>query len=63
MFEESHLRDHFESLMCRTQAAADGYESALRGVADLSLRERLGKLQREKLRHVQLLERLLEIVD
>jgi rubrerythrin len=63
MLDQAILRDQFEELLAGEKRAAEVYEQLLARADDPDLREQLGQLHREKLRHVQLTERLLEIVD
>lgn len=63
MLEQALLRDQFDQLLRAQREAVAGYEALARRLADEDLREEARQLQREKLRHVQLTERLLELVD
>ena len=63
MLEQALLRDQFQQLLCAQRQAMAGYQALADRLADGDLREEARQLQREKLRHVQLTERLLELVD
>lgn len=63
MLEQEMLREQFQALLEREQQAAEAYEDLLAKAADTSTREQVEQLYIGKQRHVQLTERLLEIVD
>lgn len=63
MLEQALLRDRFEVLLGQQQQALQAYASLAANVVDPSLRDQVEQLQRDKQRHVELTERLLEIVD
>lgn len=61
--EQAQLRERFETLLAQEQQALLTYESLLAQAIDPELRAHVETLCRDKLRHVELAERLLEIVD
>jgi len=61
--EEALLREQFEALLEQEREAARAYGGLLARIDDPAVRERLEELLREKRRHVELVERLLEIVE
>ncbi|HOF17510.1 MAG TPA: hypothetical protein PK082_01275 [Phycisphaerae bacterium] len=63
MLEQFFLREHFESLLAEQKKAADAYGKLAIDLNDPALQEKVAHLVREKQRHVQLTERLLEILD
>ena len=63
MLEQALLGERFQELLDMQRRAMAGYSDLAAGSADPATREDLAHLQREKLRHVQLTERLLEIVE
>jgi hypothetical protein len=62
MFEEAVLAEQFEELLDREQEAVRLYAEWVSDAADPLLREEVEQLLREKKRHIELTERLLEIV-
>ena len=62
MLEQAALREQFQTLLAREQYAAEIY-GELAGKVDPALRDQVEQLHREKLRHVRLTERLLEILE
>ena len=63
MLEAAALRDQFETLLTQEQQALSAYTDLVDRVQDAAVREQVEQLLREKQRHVELTERLLEIVD
>ena len=63
MFEQVTLAEQFEGLLAKERAAAVQYADLASKCSDPARREQAEALRREKLRHVQLAERLLEIVE
>ncbi len=63
MLEQEMLREQFQALLQREQEAAKAYADLLAKAADASTRQQVEQLYIGKQRHVQLAERLLEIVD
>ena len=62
MLEQIMLREQFETLLCQQQTALGQYETAAK-TADQENREHFDQLCRDKKRHIQLTQRLLEIVE
>lgn len=63
MFEEAILADQFNALLDQQQHAADYYASMATQTDDPQVRRQVEQVCREKKRHIQLTQRLLEIVD
>jgi rubrerythrin len=63
MLEEALLRDQFGALLDQERQAAKAYEDLLPTIKDAAVREQVEQLLRDKHRHVELAERLLEIVE
>jgi rubrerythrin len=63
MLERSILRDHFDRIHATCQDAASAYETLAAEAGDDGARTELTRLSREQARHVELCQRLLEIVD
>ena len=63
MLEQSLLRDQFQALLTREKQVLDAYADLAARSEDPALKEQLLALQRDKQRHIQLAQRLLEIVD
>ena len=63
MPERVILREHFNEMLQTVSAAADEYDQLASTAAEAPRREQLRKLTRDKSRHVELTERLLEILD
>jgi len=63
VLEQAILRERFEELLEMQRRAMAGYAELTAKSSDPAVREDLDHLRREKLRHVQLTERLLEIVE
>jgi len=61
--EQAQLRERFQTLLAQEQQALLTYEALLAHAIDPELRMQVELLCRDKLRHVELTERLLEIVD
>jgi hypothetical protein len=62
MLEQSLLRDQFLHLLEHQQQAVGEYESAS-GVLDAETRVHIEELCRDKKRHIELTERILEILE
>lgn len=62
MLEQAMLREQFLALLEQQRQAAQIYAD-LAETGDEGIREQLQQLQNDKNRHIQLTERLLEIVD
>jgi len=62
MLEEALLREQFESLLSQEQQALAAYAALIEEIEDPALRDQVQQLHRDKQRHVELAERLLEIV-
>ncbi len=63
MFEEAQLAEQFNALLNQQQQAADHYAVVAAETDDPLMRRQFEQVQREKNRHIQLTQRLLEIVD
>ena len=63
MLEHAFLRRKIRDLLDKNMAAIDRYESALETNSDAIAAEELDMLLEEKKRHIELTERLLEIVE
>lgn len=64
MLEQSVLREQFEALLAQHEEAIGIYESAAKsGEIDDALRAQLADVCREKKRHIELTQRLIEILD
>ena len=63
MLEQSLLRDEFQTLLDQQRNAARLYADLAAKSGDPRIRQQAQELQRDKLRHIRLTERLLEIVD
>ena len=63
MLEHVFLRRRFKDLLDKNMAAVDQYDSALETSRDSVASEELDMLLEEKRRHIELTERLLEIVE
>lgn len=63
MLEHALLREQFEELLAQERQALAACEGLLEKLEDPELRSQVEQLRREKQRHVDLTERLLEIVD
>ena len=62
MLEQAMLREQFLALLQQQRQAAQIY-SDLAEAGDEGIRKQVQQLQHDKNRHIQLTERLLEIVD
>ncbi len=63
MLEHAILRERFEEILEQTHQARRAYELLAGRVANPAMREQLQHVCRDKLRHVCLAERLLEIAE
>jgi hypothetical protein len=64
MLEQSLLREQFESLLAQQQQVVGQYESAASSAEiDEDLRVKLAEVCRDKKRHIELTQRLIEILD
>jgi len=63
MLEQALLREQFEELLSQERQAARGYAELAAKIDDPAVRQQLQQVQREKQRHIELTERLLEIVE
>jgi len=63
MYEQSLLAEQFTRLLAQTEQAEQIYAGMADETDDPELRQRFQELSREKRRHAQMTERLLEIVD
>ena len=63
MPERAILREQFSAMLAKVRTAASQYDQLARSTEDPEARDQLQRLAREEYRHVQLTERLLEIVD
>lgn len=61
--EHAMLAERFRALLEQEREAEQVYAELAAKVADLNAREQIRQIHREKLRHVELVERLLEIVE
>jgi rubrerythrin len=61
--EHALLRERFQMLLSQEQQALDAYADLVSRVTDPALREQVEQLHRDKQRHIELTERLLEIVS
>lgn len=61
--EQALLREQFQTLLAQEQEALAAYADLAAKVNDRAIREQLEQLSRDKQRHVELTERLLEIVN
>jgi len=60
--EQAQLREQFESLLTQQKQALAAYAELAAKLDDPAMRGHLAQLQRDKQRHIELTERLLEIV-
>lgn len=63
MPERYLLREQFADLLVKAQLAAAEYEKLFQTAADPTTKDQLQFLARGQYRHVELSERLLEIID
>jgi hypothetical protein len=61
--EQAMLAEQFAELLAREQEAATACAELLAKVTDSNAHQQLQQIHREKVRHVQLVQRLLEIVE
>ncbi len=61
--EHAMLGEQFQSLLETELAAEKAYCELIGQIADPSIRQDVEQIHRDKLRHVQLAERLVEIVE
>jgi rubrerythrin len=62
MLDQALLREQFQTLLSQEQQALQAYADLVAKVDDPAVREQVEQLHRDKQRHVELTERLLEIV-
>jgi len=62
MLEQAMLRDQFQALLTQEKQALAAYADLAAKVTDPSILEQVEQLRRDKQRHIELTERLLEIV-
>ena len=62
MLEQATLREQFQTLLSQEQQALEAYAELVAKVTDPAVRQQVEQLHRDKQRHVELTERLLEIV-
>lgn len=63
MLEQALLREQFQQLLSKEQEAQNTYAKMAEKVADPAALQQLQLLQRDKQRHIRMIERLLEIVE
>ena len=63
MYEQALLAEQFGKLLAQAEQAEQMYAGIAAETDDPDLREQFQELLREKRRHVQMTERLIEIVD
>lgn len=63
MPERAMLREHFAQMRRAAEAAAGRYEHLAASAGDPDARRQLRRIARDESRHVELAERLLEIVS
>ena len=63
MLEQALLREQFQQLLSKEQEAQNTYAKLAEKVADPATLQQLQLLQRDKQRHIRMIERLLEIVE
>ena len=63
MLEHAMLRDLFQDLLDKSRQAHEGYEALAARPDAADLRDKLLQIQRDKSRHIYLVERLLEVVQ
>ena len=61
--EQAMLAEQFAALLAKEREAEKACAELLESIGDLNARRELQQIHREKVRHVQLVERLLEIVE
>ena len=62
MFEQAILSEQFEGLLLKQKEVAQAYHELLKQVEDPEHRSQLDEIYRQKLRDIQMSERLLEII-
>lgn len=63
MHERFVLREHFTGVLETAQSAAERYDRLAQAAEDPAAREKFQRFARDECRHVELAERLLEIVS
>jgi len=63
MLEQAALREQFQQLLETERQAQQVYAELLAKTDDQKIRQQIEQLCRDKQRHMQLAERLLEILD
>lgn len=63
MLEEEEIAQQFQALLEMERQAEQTYAELLAKVEDPAIRQQIEQLHRDKLRHIQLTQRLLEIVE
>ncbi|NLF29651.1 MAG: hypothetical protein GX591_02045 [Planctomycetes bacterium] len=63
MFEREQLRDEFADILNRQRQVAERLEKLLDATPDAELRTRLQEVRDHTLRHLELTERLVEMVS
>lgn len=63
MLDQALLREQFQQLLWKERQAEKAYAEMAEQIADGEIRQRLEQLCMEKQRHIQLVERLLEILE
>ena len=63
MFEEAQLAEQFNALLDQQQQAANYYATMATQTDDPQVRRQVEQVCREKNRHIELTQRLIEIVD
>ena len=63
MFDRDNLRDEFDDILCQKRRVAEQLNGLLAAACDPVVRERIAHLQDQAQHHVELAERLVEIVD
>ncbi len=61
--EQAMLRDRFQDLLALEQQALKAYEELAARTSDPEVLQKVEHLRRDKQRHIELTERLLEIVE
>ncbi len=57
------LRERFSAILAKVRSAAGEYDLLARSAEDAEPREQFQRLARDEQRHLELTERLLEIID
>jgi len=63
MLEEAEIVGQFRALLQLEQQAEQVYAQMLAQVQDAKMRQQIEQLHKDKLKHIRLTERLLEIVE